>query len=456
MFKLGGEMKKTLSKKEFITISIMLFGLFFGAGNLIFPPMLGNQAASMTWPSLLSFSITAVLFPVLGVVAVAKTGGLSNLANRIGPKFSLIYTSMIYLSIGPGLGIPRAGSMPFEMAIKPQLTGQSQELLARLLYTLIFFSLAYLISLNPGKLVDRMGKYLTPALLILILVMFLGVFVNNNGQVAKPVQEYSEMPRVKGFLEGYNTMDAVSALNFGLVISLAIKSFNIEDEKKVIKYTIGTGALAGIVLFIVYSMLAYIGKTSSLQGQGVENGAVILANTTSQYFGSFGFILLILIFSLACLTTCVGLLTSGSSYFEGLSKNKISYKKWLRIWTLFSFIVANFGLNLILKISVPILTAIYPISLILIIMALSQNIFNFNRLIYRATTVVTVFISVVGALEAAKINIPLITNLIARLPFANLGLAWLLPSMAVLIGLTLVTNVSKTSLEVSEVSLENN
>lgn len=449
MFKLGGTMKKSLSKKEFITISIMLFGLFFGAGNLIFPPMLGNQAGQMTLPSLMAFSVTAVIFPVLGVVAVAKTKGLTNLANRVGPKFSLIYTSMIYLSIGPGLGIPRAGSMPFEMAIKPHMSGQKEELLARLIYTMIFFSLAYLISLNPGKLVDRMGKILTPALLVLILVMFIGVFVNNTNQAALPVEDYADMPRVKGFLEGYNTMDAVSALNFGLVISLAIKSFKIEDEKKVIKYTIGTGVLAGVVLFLVYAMLAYIGKTSSILGQGVENGAIILSNTTNQYFGSFGFILLVLIFSLACLTTCVGLLTSGSNYFEGLSKNKISYKKWLRIWTLFSFLVANFGLNLILKISVPVLTAIYPISLILIVMALTQDIFNFNRMVYRATSLVTVFISVVSALDAASIQLPLLGDLIGKLPFANLGLAWVVPGLTVLIGLTFFTNLSNKSMEIS-------
>ena len=221
---------KKLTKEQFISVSVMLFGLFFGAGNLIFPPLLGNQAGSKTLESLLFFSVTAVVFPILGVVVVAKTKGLSNLSGRVGKYFAFVYTAMIYLAIGPGLGIPRAGSLPFEMAVAPYLPNGTSIMVSRLIYTSLFFLVAYLICLRPSKLVNRMGKFLTPALLILILVMFLGVLFNNPNNVAQPLEVYKNA-KVKGFLEGYNTMDTIAALNFGLVISLAIKSFKVDDEK---------------------------------------------------------------------------------------------------------------------------------------------------------------------------------------------------------------------------------
>ncbi|MDO4778439.1 MAG: branched-chain amino acid transport system II carrier protein [Tissierellia bacterium] len=436
-------MKKTLTKREFLSVSIMLFGLFFGAGNLIFPPLLGHQAGSLTLQSLLFFSITAVVFPILGVVAVARTKGLSNLANRVDPVFSLIYTSMIYLSIGPGLGIPRAGSLPFEMAIVQYLPEGYNVLGARLLYTALFFFAAFLISLNPSELVNRVGKILTPVLLLLIIFMFVGVVYFNPNQVGTPTEAYMSNAPVKGFLEGYNTMDAIAALNFGLVISLAIKSFRIDDEKKVIGYTIKSGILAGIVLFLVYGMLSYIGMTTEGLSKGAQNGAQILSKTVNYVFGDFGSILLISIFTLACLTTCIGLITSGSQYFADLTKNKINYKTWVVIWSTFSFIVANFGLNTILKVSIPVLISIYPVSLILIVIALAHKYFKFSNLSYRATVYVVTVIAIVEGLAYSKITIPFVSKFIMNLPLFTQSLGWVIPGFVVLFATTIISKAIK-------------
>ena len=220
-------MKNNLTKEQFFSVAIMLFGLFFGAGNLIFPPLLGKQAGGATFQSLLAFGITAVVFPILGVVAVAKTKGLSNLASKVDKYFAIVFTTMIYMAIGPGLGIPRAGSLPFEMAVAPFLPENVSLSLSRLVYTFVFFLVAYLVCLKPNKLVTRMGKFLTPALLVLITVMFVGVLFKNPNAVTSPVGDYATSSTVKGFLEGYNTMDTIAALNFGLVISLAVKSFKV-------------------------------------------------------------------------------------------------------------------------------------------------------------------------------------------------------------------------------------
>lgn len=253
---------KKLTRSQFIQISIMLFGLFFGAGNLIFPPFLGNQAGNNTMISLLAFSITAVLFPILGAIAVGKTEGLKNLSNRVGNVFAIVFTTAIYLSIGPGLGIPRAGSVPFEMAIAPYLPETLNLTIARLIYTFLFFSVALWICLKPTKLVSRVGKYLTPALLILITYMFVRVMSLQKG-VALAVGDYAKAPLVKGFLAGYDTMDAVAALNFGFVITLAIRRFGIEDKKQVTSYTAKAGIVAGTLLFVVYLMLSTIGMVTS-------------------------------------------------------------------------------------------------------------------------------------------------------------------------------------------------
>lgn len=423
-------MKKNLSKKEFLAISVMLFGMFFGAGNLIFPPLLGNKAGSLMPVALIAFCITAVVFPVLGIAVISKTNGLTNLSQRCGKYFALIFTCMIHLSIGPGLGIPRAGSLPFEMAVAPYL--KENLFAARILYTFMFFLVAYLVCLKPSKLVSRMGKFLTPALLVLITAMFLGVVFKTNLHIASPSSEYANNSVVKGFLEGYNTMDTVAALNFGLVVTLAVRSFKIE-EKYVTGYTIKAGALAGFVLFLVYAMLSYIGMSTSAVYTNAKNGADILTSVTSSVFGSFGIVLLATIFTLACLTTCIGLITCVSKYFENLTNNKVSYNKWILLWTVLSFFVANFGLTTILKISVPILILIYPVSIVLILLGLSHKLLNLDNLTYKCVCYPTVVISLVEALNALHLQVPFLTDVVSRLPLFKISLGWVIPMIVCLV-----------------------
>ena len=420
-------MKNNLTKEQFFSVAIMLFGLFFGAGNLIFPPLLGKQAGGATFQSLLAFGITAVVFPILGVVAVAKTKGLSNLASKVDKYFAIVFTTMIYMAIGPGLGIPRAGSLPFEMAVAPFLPENVSLNLSRLVYTFVFFLVAYLVCLKPNKLVTRMGKFLTPALLVLITVMFVGVLFKNPNAVTSPVGDYATSSTVKGFLEGYNTMDTIAALNFGLVISLAVKSFKVEDEEKVIGYTVKVGLVAGSFLFVIYAMLAYIGMTTSGLTGNVKNGAEILTTVSQYVFGKFGIVLLASIFTLACLTTCIGLITSISKFFETMTKEKVSYHKWIVFWTFLSFLVANFGLNTILKVSVPVLVAIYPVSIVLILLGLTEKYFGYNKFTYRLVCYTVTFISVVEALLSVKVNLPVVTDVVSSLPFFSLSLGWVIP-----------------------------
>lgn len=428
---------KNLSKKDLLFIGLMLFSLFFGAGNLIFPPFMGEAAGEKTWIVLLGFFVTAVGFPVLGVIAVAKSGGLTNLAKRVNPIFATIFTVLIYLSIGPGLGIPRAGSLPFEMAVAPYLPERFSLKLALFIYTLIFFAIAYWLSMSPGKLVDRMGKILTPTLLCLILIMVIGSFIKPLGGYGVAVNGYEVSSFFKGFMDGYLTMDTIAALNFGIVIALAIRSKGVSDDKAVVSLSIKAGLIAGVLLAIIYGMLAHLGATSGGRFGLMENGAQTLTNITMYIFGKPGAVLLASIFTLACLTTSVGLITSCSQYFSTFT-SKISYENWVRILTVFSMLVANMGLTKILSISVPILNAIYPIAIMLIVLSMFDFIFKSNKYIYGLTILFTGVVSIIDAMGQAGLGKDSLVKTISYFPLYNEGLAWIVPAiLGIVIGLAI-------------------
>ncbi|QVK16778.1 branched-chain amino acid transport system II carrier protein [Mycoplasmatota bacterium] len=419
---------KKLSRKDTLLIGIFLFSLFFGAGNLIFPPFLGQLAGGNTWIAMGAFSITAVGFPVLGVVAVAKSGGLEKLASRVNKKFALVFTILIYLSIGPFLGIPRAGSMPFEMVVAPYLGESVSSELALFLFTFIFFLVVYWLSLSPSKLVDRLGKVLTPSLLLLLFVMFFGAVFKPVVGYGSATEDYMSSPFIKGFLDGYLTMDTIAALNFGIVVALVIKSKGITDEKQVISTSVKAGLIAGFLLILIYSMLAHLGALSSNLFTDVENGAQTLTNITKYIFGDVGVIILALTFTLACLSTSTGLVTSCSQYFSQLS-DKVSYKSWIRIITFLSFILANMGLTKILKVSEPLLIAIYPIAIMLILLSLLDKYLHNSKKVYSLTILFTSVVSSYEGLTKVGLKLDFLTNLFNKLPLYSDGLGWIIPAL---------------------------
>ena len=421
-----------LSKRNMLLISFMLFSLFFGAGNLIFPPFLGQNAGSNTIPAIIGFMITAVVLPVLGVIVVARFDGLDRLAQQAGPKFSMIFTLLIYLSIGPGLGIPRAASVPFEMAVAPYLPDGANPRLFMAAYSLVFFLIALWLCMNPGKLVSRIGNFLTPSLLVLICFLFVSFLLKGQVNVAAPQPAYQPVPFLLGFSDGYQTMDTIAALNFGLVIATTLGSYGLKDKKDTIRHTVLAGIFAGSILASVYMMLAYMGMSSSGVYPVQENGAWTLRCIVSQLFGNPGAILLAAIFTLACLTTCVGLINSISQYFSILF-NRVSYRKWVYIIVVFSFLICNLGLNAILSISIPILNAIYPVSIVLILLGLSHNLWKSNRFAYPFVVTATSCVSVIYALETAGVPLGFLGDLCRMLPLYSMGFCWVSVACAALL-----------------------
>ncbi|AEB75142.1 branched-chain amino acid transport system II carrier protein [Clostridium botulinum] len=427
-----------LSKKNLVLISLMLFSLFFGAGNLIFPPFLGQAAGGNTWIAMGGFFITAVGFPILGVIAVAKSGGLHELSKKVHGTFAIIFTVLIYLSIGPCLGIPRAGSLPFEMAVAPFLPkGFISNTLALFLYTLVFFLVAYWLCLTPSKLVNRMGKVLTPTLLTLITSIFVASLFKPLGGYGEATVAYVTSPLVKGFLDGYLTMDTIAALNFGIVISLAVKEKGVKGKKAIVSNSIKAGLIAGTLLIFIYSMLAHLGATSGGRFGQTANGAQTLANIMLYIFGKPGVVLLAVTFTLACLTTCVGLITSCSQYFTTILP-RVKYITFVRGLALSSMILANMGLTKILAVSVPVLDAIYPVAIVLIVLSMVDVLFGESSVVYVSTIAFTSIVSVLHALSGAGLKFGALEQLCNSLPLYSQGLGWVVPSaVGFILGLVL-------------------
>lgn len=412
-----------LSRNKMLLVSFMLFSLFFGAGNLIFPPFLGQNAGSHTLPAMLGFLATAVVLPVLGVVVVARFDGLDRLGQQVGKRFAIVFTLLIYLSIGPGLGIPRAASVPFEMAVAPYLPESANTTVWMLVYSLVFFLVALWLCMTPGKLVNRIGHFLTPSLLVLLVFLFVCFLFRGEVNVAPSQTAYDAAPFLKGFSEGYQTMDTIAALNFGLVIATTLGSFGMTEKRDRMRHTVLASIFAGTILALVYAMLSYMGMCSSGVYAIQENGAWTLRCIVYQLFGAPGAVLLAAIFTLACLTTCVGLINSISQYFSTLF-GKLSYRQWVLVMTGFSFLVCNLGLNAILSISIPILNAIYPVAIVLILLGLTHSLWVKNRWVYSLVVAGTGIVSVIYALDAAQLSLGAVTELCRKLPLYDMGFCW--------------------------------
>jgi LIVCS family branched-chain amino acid:cation transporter len=432
---------RSLSKKQLVFISLMLFSMFFGAGNLIFPPFLGYQSGENVSLALSGFILSAVGLPILGVAAVAKAGSFQAMARRVHPAFAVLFPLLIYISIGPGLAIPRAGSLAFEMGMMPFLPeAWSHHPLALLLYTAVFFAGVWWLSMSPSKLVDRFGKLLTPLLLTLILVIFVKSWFTPVGQMGEPQNHYQTHPIFQGFLDGYLTMDALAALVFGIVVADVLRSKGVHGGSALSGSMIVAGLGAGVLLSAIYLMLGYLGASSGGIGEA-KNGAQILTHVVTQLFGASGGVILGLLFTLACFCVSIGLVTSCSQYFSTVFP-RISYSMWVKLLTLGSLWIANLGLTQILQVSVPILGAIYPVAIVLIVLALLDRSTKGTSSIY-GVTVTAVSLFTVGDLFNTTFLSHEWDFLLATLPLYEQGVGWLTPALVGILLGSIMDRVSR-------------
>lgn len=418
-------MEKKIGFSSYLAIGLMLFALFFGAGNLIFPAFLGQEAGTHYWPAIIGFLITGTGLPFLGILAIGLSGkeDLQSLASRVHPIYGLIFTVVLYLTIGPFFALPRTGTVSFEIGVAPFLS-EGHMTIGLVIFTIIFFGVTLLLSLSPSKIVDRVGKLLTPLLLVVILVLIIASLVKPMGTAEAATGKYISDSFVSGFLEGYMTMDALAALVFGIIVVNAVKAVGAKSRKQIAVMSTKTGLIAIVLLAFIYVFIGLIGTQSVAELGRQANGSPVLSGAAQFYFGSFGKILLAAIVFLACLTTSIGLVTACASYFNKLLP-VINYKAFVVIFSVFAGLVANIGLSKIISYSVPVLMAVYPLTVVLVILTFLNGLFKGRRVVYVSTILFTAVISVTEFFRALGFNLGVIDTFFARyLPFYQISMGW--------------------------------
>jgi LIVCS family branched-chain amino acid:cation transporter len=424
----GNDMEK--KKNDFVVIGAALFAMFFGAGNLIFPPALGIMSGDKWFMMMVGFALTGVGLPILGILAVAKTdGSFEKFAGKVSPKFAKVLGTVVVLAIGPLLAIPRTGATVYEIGIQPILGDVSP-----LLVSTIYFAITLFFVINPSSIIDKIGKILTPILLIVISTIIIKGIVSPIGTI---VATDLSGPLSTGFVNGYQTMDALASIVLGGLIVMSIKQKGYTSRKDQIKVASKAGVLAGAGLLFIYGGLLYLGATASGTLPADISRTDLIITITNRILGSFGSIGMGFAVSAACLTTSIGLTAVVGSYFEELTYGKLKYRAIVIITTVFSTLMSVVGVDKIVSLAVPLLTLVYPVAIILIIFNLLDE-FIPNNNYYRGAIVGALLVSAFDALGTMNINITFANNLIARLPFAASGFGWVLPALIFSLGLGLV------------------
>ena len=418
-----------LAPQQTLFVGVTLFSMFFGAGNLILPPLLGVQAGTSVLPAFAGFLLTGVDLPVLGIVAVALAGTVRELADRVNPVFSRVFVAAVYLAIGPCLAIPRTSSTAFEMLAPLLPEGVSLEV-ARLVFSVAFFAVAYALAMHPGKLTRFLGKITGPALILLIVAVVGATLVSFAGggvQAAPaPVAPYDGNAAVQGFLTGYQTMDLLASLTFGLVIATNINTLGVSEPGSVMRSVCTAGVIAGALLIAVYGGLCLVGVELSAPLAGATNGAAVITASATLHFGAVGTVVVAAIFLLACLNVCTGLISCCGTYFAE-EFSHVPYRAWAVGFAVVSCIISNFGLDTILAFSVPLLNALYPMAICLVAMGMLHRVCDRVPLVW---LFVILFVGVVSVCTAARDAFaPMLWLPFDALPLAELGLEWLVPAL---------------------------
>ena len=434
---------KKLTMRQKILVAGTLFGMFFGAGNLIFPVHLGQLAGRNVIPAIIGFIVTAVGIPIFGVAAIGIThsDGLQTLSSKVGKGYGIFFTCLLYLTIGPLFAIPRCATVSFTTGVAPMLLDPSKEWLALLIFSAIFFAFVLFFSLRPGKITVWIGKIINPIFLLFLAVLVIAALTNPGASIAavEPVEAYATGTSsfFSSFIEGYGTMDAIAGLAFGIVVVDVIRRMGVDNDDAVAVDVLGSGALTGILMAVIYIVTILMGTQSRGLFEISDNGGIALTQIAGHYFGGVGQIILAVTITFACLKTSIGLVTSCSETFVKMTHGKISYKLWAILFTLFSFAVSNVGLSAIIEYSIPVLMLIYPPATALIILAFAGKLFRHDRAVYVSTMIFTWAAAIfdffktlpAGVRTALRLDAPV--ELAKRyLPLFDLNLGWLLPAVA--------------------------
>ena len=432
-------MEKRLSYKQRILVAGTLFGMFFGAGNLIFPVHLGQLAGWNVIPAMVGFIITAVGIPILGVAAIGNThsDGLQALSNKVGKGYGYVFTCLLYLTIGPFFAIPRCATTSFTTGVQPML-GSLPEGAALLVFSLLFFALVLFFSLRPAGITVWIGKIINPLFLLFLAILVIAALCNPGApiSVVEPDGAYHDQALFSSIIEGYGTMDAIAGLAFGIVVIDIIRSMGVTDDAAVARDVLRSGVLTGILMVVIYIATILMGAQSRGLFEISANGGITLAQISGHYLGGAGSLILALTITLACLKTSIGLVTSCAEAFARMFPKAFSYKVWAVIFSVFSFGVSNFGLSRLIEYSLPVLMFLYPLAITLILLALCGKLFDHDRVVYVSVTAFTgvaalfdLFKTLPAGLQAGPVA-GAVAFADRFLPFFSLNLGWVVPALA--------------------------
>ena len=412
---------------DIIALGFMTFALFIGAGNIIFPPIVAQQAGEHVWLAAFGFLITAVGLPVMTIMALSRMqGSIEVISSPLGRFASLLLTIVCYLSVGPLFATPRTATVSYEIGFAPYFGTSSSSLL---IYSVIYFAFVAAVSLYPNKLLDTVGHVLAPLKIVALAILSIAAFAIPTGYISPPINHYVNSPVSEGFVSGYLTMDTLGALVFGIVIIQAIQSRGVTDSKLITKYAIIASLIAGVGLTLVYISLFKLGLGSHEVAANADNGAVILHAYVQHAFGDLGSLFLTGLIFLACMVTAIGLTCACAEYFNELTG--LPYKLLVFILIGFSLLISNLGLTKLIAFSVPLLSAIYPPAIVVIMLSFFWKHWNKPSLIVGSVTAIAFLFGIVEAIKAAGFTEQL-PQFIDHLPLSEQNLAWLLPSCAVL------------------------
>lgn len=430
--------QQPLTWKQYLVVASLLFGLFFGAGNLIFPIHLGQMAGANWLVATLGFLVTAVLLPLLSVLAISVTHakGVYDIGLPLGSTFALVFMILIHLTIGPLFGTPRTASISFKVGIEPMLP-QNMAQIGLLIFSTIFFVCAFVVAYEESNILTSIGKVLNPLFLLLLFIVFLMGFFSPMGRASaqKVTLAYQQAPFFNGFLQGYNTMDALAGLAFGVTVVTAVRQMGKTTAKSNAKVTAKAGILATLTIGVIYVALIWLGATTLQHYRIAADGGTTFNQIVTYYLGNVGHALLASLITVTCLTTAVGLIAAFAQDFHR-SFPKVSYHTWLFLMTLASFLTANFGLDTIIAWSTPMLMFLYPFAMVLILLSITANLFNKDRVVYFWTvlfTLVPAFLDMIAAfppvVSQSSWALALKGVQMKYLPFAAIGMDWIIPAL---------------------------
>ncbi|WP_394862854.1 branched-chain amino acid transport system II carrier protein [Paraclostridium bifermentans] len=402
--------------KDILIIGFALFSMFFGAGNLIFPPYIGISSGSSWLISFLGFILADVGIILLSIIAISKAGSLQNVIGRAGKKFGITLEFLMMLCLGPILVIPRTGATTFEMSILPLAKNFNP-----VLFSVIFFSITLLLTIKPTKVMDIIGKFLTPILLLSLAFLIVKGIVSPIGNLE---DVNSSDLFITGVTQGYQTMDALGIGGIVALIMTSLVSKGYTDKNENISLAIKSALIACVGLTVVYGGLTFLGATaSSLYDTNISQTALLI-NITHQLLGSTGTIMLAVVVGFACLTTSIGLTSVTGKFFEDFTNKKLKYEHIVIFICVFSAIVSNFGVDKIIQIAIPILSLIYPVTIVLVVMNIFKKIIP-NDMTLKGAAYATLLISLLNVIDSLGLSI----QFVHQIPLASLGFNWILPAI---------------------------